>query len=292
MRIIPVRVGNARMPKLEELPESIRPLLARQGVRVRSDPDFRTDVSRLIRQLRESIPKFKAEPAQKIRRRQASTVATASQTVQFAATPLSDTDLEKLIQWTKKGDVVPVLGPSLLEMEINGRVVQVTRHFAEVLAQRLGVAADPNAQRPFEDLIARFVGAGGKTGRFLITLRKVLDITCLPLPSSVHALVEITAFSLFITSSFDQILESALREMRSVDPSSISYSPNSPSDLNIAGSTASRPTVFHLCGRPEFSPNSCAVTSDEWQIFVEALTSPERQPWRLIAELRERVLLF
>jgi hypothetical protein len=104
--------------------------------------------------------------------------------------------------------------------------------------------------------------------------------------------VEIPGFSLFITTGFDQILESALREVRSVKPSSISYSPNFPSDLDIAGSAASQPTVFHLCGRPEFSPSSCAVTGDEWQIFSEALISPERRPWRLIAGLRERVLLF
>jgi hypothetical protein len=167
MRIIPVRVHNAGMPKAENVPESIRALLFRHGVSVRPDPDFRGDVSRLVRQLRESIPKFKTLLARRIRRERTSKSATASQTAKLVVPPLSDTDLEKLIQWIREGDVVPVLGPSLLEMEINGRVVQITQHFAEILAQRLGVTTrDPNAQRPFEDVFLRFAGAGGKTGRF------------------------------------------------------------------------------------------------------------------------------
>jgi hypothetical protein len=46
--VIPVLVGNARMPSTEELPESLHPLIKRQTIKVRYDPDFGRDMTRLI----------------------------------------------------------------------------------------------------------------------------------------------------------------------------------------------------------------------------------------------------
>jgi formylglycine-generating enzyme required for sulfatase activity len=49
--VIPVLVGKARMPREEELPESLRPIVYRHGIEVRRDPDFKRDVETLIRGL-------------------------------------------------------------------------------------------------------------------------------------------------------------------------------------------------------------------------------------------------
>jgi HKD family nuclease len=51
-RVIPVLVEGAAMPRPEELPESLRDLCFRNAVTVRDDPDFPTDMERLLRQLR------------------------------------------------------------------------------------------------------------------------------------------------------------------------------------------------------------------------------------------------
>jgi uncharacterized membrane protein YeaQ/YmgE (transglycosylase-associated protein family) len=55
VHVIPIRVGEASMPKPEEVPESIRTLVEQNGVEVRPDPDFQGDASRLARRLRELI---------------------------------------------------------------------------------------------------------------------------------------------------------------------------------------------------------------------------------------------
>ena len=47
--VIPVLTGGATMPRPEQLPESIRPLVFRQGTQVRPDPDFAPDIDRLCR---------------------------------------------------------------------------------------------------------------------------------------------------------------------------------------------------------------------------------------------------
>jgi hypothetical protein len=52
--VIPVLVGGAAMPKREKLPESLHPLVYRNAIALRADPDFATDMQRLIRAL-ESI---------------------------------------------------------------------------------------------------------------------------------------------------------------------------------------------------------------------------------------------
>jgi hypothetical protein len=49
-----VLVGGAAMPERENLPESLHPLVYRNAIALRADPDFATDMRRLIRAL-ESI---------------------------------------------------------------------------------------------------------------------------------------------------------------------------------------------------------------------------------------------
>ena len=53
--VIPVLVGHASVPRAEELPESLRKLAYRQGLRVRPDPDFRHDVERLVRGIEDAV---------------------------------------------------------------------------------------------------------------------------------------------------------------------------------------------------------------------------------------------
>ena len=51
--VIPVLVGNATMPRDDELPFSLEALRLKNAISVRPDPDFHHDVDRLIRGLRQ-----------------------------------------------------------------------------------------------------------------------------------------------------------------------------------------------------------------------------------------------
>lgn len=53
IRVIPVIVGNARMPLRDELPDKIACLAGRHALTLRGDPDFHGDVDRLIAAVRE-----------------------------------------------------------------------------------------------------------------------------------------------------------------------------------------------------------------------------------------------
>ena len=54
--VIPVLVGGAEMPAESELPDSLKPLAYRNAMKVRPDPDFPTDMDRLVRALGGIIP--------------------------------------------------------------------------------------------------------------------------------------------------------------------------------------------------------------------------------------------
>jgi TIR domain len=57
LRLIPVLVEGATMPRPEDVPASLQPLCYRTAARVRPDPDFNPDIERLVLALRSSEEK-------------------------------------------------------------------------------------------------------------------------------------------------------------------------------------------------------------------------------------------
>lgn len=53
--VVPVLINGARMPRAEDLPPSLHPLLRRHAATIRRDPDFRDDLERLATALRASV---------------------------------------------------------------------------------------------------------------------------------------------------------------------------------------------------------------------------------------------
>lgn len=54
--VIPILVMNAMMPSAAEIPESLKDLLFRNAISIRNDPDFTSDMQRLIEGINEQVP--------------------------------------------------------------------------------------------------------------------------------------------------------------------------------------------------------------------------------------------
>ncbi len=59
--VIPLLVSGAKMPAVEELPESLRGLAFRNGTQIRPAPDFRVDMARLIKNLRQHFDAIRGD---------------------------------------------------------------------------------------------------------------------------------------------------------------------------------------------------------------------------------------
>jgi hypothetical protein len=49
--VVPLLVDGARMPRADQLPDDVKPLARRNGTEIRHDPDFHSDMTRLLSRL-------------------------------------------------------------------------------------------------------------------------------------------------------------------------------------------------------------------------------------------------
>ncbi|MGB7247685.1 MAG: SUMF1/EgtB/PvdO family nonheme iron enzyme [Phormidesmis sp.] len=60
IRVIPILLEGVAMPTVSDLPEALQPLAYRNAVRVRHDPDFRTDIGRVLKVIQRHFDKLAA----------------------------------------------------------------------------------------------------------------------------------------------------------------------------------------------------------------------------------------
>jgi hypothetical protein len=111
---------------------------------------------------------------------------------------------------------------------------------------------------------------------------------------SYKQIAEITDFDLYVTTTFDSLMEDALNTVRfggirSTDV--LAYAPNKVTDLAVERAQLARPLVYHLMGRLSASPTY--VISDEDVLeFVCSLQTAHYTPQKLFRELEHSHLLL
>jgi hypothetical protein len=139
----------------------------------------------------------------------------------------------------------------------------------------------------------------------LLRLRKIREDICDDIfqimktaqlrPSKpLRQLAQITDFNLYVTTTFDPLLELAINEMRfdgASGTAAINYSPKRVDDLPATKEELTKPTVYYLLGK--LSPTGAYVISDEDLLeYICDLQSANRRPQRLFHELKENHLLL
>jgi hypothetical protein len=143
------------------------------------------------------------------------------------------------------------------------------------------------------DVVVRFLARRGRREDAYTRLRTILRETTFAPPTALLQLAEIADFDLYVTTTFDSLLEDALNTvrfgaLRSTDV--VAYAPNKVADLPTERSLLTRPLVYHLLGRLSASPTY--VLSDEDTLeFMCALQTDAYCPEKLFAALEESHLL-
>ena len=197
----------------------------------------------------------------------------------------------------EKGKLIPVLGPDLLRVQVEGGELPLYQWLAQQLAaMNQIVLADLPPGYGLNEVVAHHVKKGGERNALYVQITHALATANFsPLVPALHALASIRPLNLFVTLSFDALLAQTLDAVRLGAPQVYAYAPNDIGDLPAARRAIKQPTgaatVFHLFGIAT-SPPDFVICDDDKLEFVRALQERRLQPIRLFAELRTKHLLI
>lgn len=190
-----------------------------------------------------------------------------------------------------KNKIIPVIGSDLLLVEKNKKTIPLYSYFTQKLGEKLKV--DP------ENLNFREFVLENKSIDFFDDVREEVfeellkeDILIL---DHIHKLARITGFSFYISTTFDNILESILSKERckpNQKINSIHYSYPSLA-LKIQeqqGESGPVPTVYKILG--SFDSKTCAITDEEILEYIFSLNRENSTSDILYNEILGKKLLF
>jgi hypothetical protein len=208
---------------------------------------------------------------------------------------LDDDAWDDLLSFIEERRVIPIIGPELLLVSTERGPRLLNDWVAEKLAARLNVnTAELPQPYTLNDVVCWFLAARGRREEAYVRLRSVLKDTHFEPPAALRRLAAITDFDLFVTTTFDSLLESAINVERfGGAPSTevLSYAPNRVTDLPSERDRLQRPVVYHLFGRLSASP-TYVISDEDLLEFICALQNEHLAPERLFHELEHNHLLF
>ena len=214
----------------------------------------------------------------------------------LAALPSFDEDAwDDLLNYIEERRVIPIVGPDLLRVQTDRGLMPLYEWLAGKLATRLQVDASL-LPKPLtlNDVVCSYLGQRGRREEAYTRLRSILRENDFEPPEVLRQLAQITDFDLFVTTTFDPLLERAVNAERyGGQPTAevIAYAPNRVADLPAERSQLTRAVVYHMLGRLSASPTY--VISDEDMLeFICALQSEHLTPEKLFHELEHNHLLL
>jgi hypothetical protein len=215
-----------------------------------------------------------------------------------AALPMSTLDddaWDDLLSFIEERRVIPIVGPELLLVSTERGPRLLLDWVAEKLASRLNVdTAELPRNYTLNDVVCWFLAARGRREEAYVRLRGIIKDANFEPPVTLRRLAAITDFDLFVSTTFDSLLESAINLERFAGASStevLSYSPNRVVDLPGERDRLQRPVVYHLFGKLSASP-TYVISDEDLLEFICALQSEHLVPEKLFHELEHNHLLF
>jgi hypothetical protein len=202
---------------------------------------------------------------------------------------------DDLLNYIEERRVIPIIGPDLLRVQTDRGLMPLYEWLAGRLATRLQVDASLLPQPlTLNDVVCSYLGQRGRREEAYTRLRSILRENEFEPPTVLRQLAQITDFDLFVTTTFDPLLEKAVNAERyGGQPSAevIAYAPNRVADLPAERSQLKRTVVYHMLGRLSASP-TYVVSDEDLLEFICALQSEHLTPEKLFHELEHNHLLL
>ncbi|MGH8304298.1 MAG: toll/interleukin-1 receptor domain-containing protein [Steroidobacteraceae bacterium] len=220
---------------------------------------------------------------------------TCASAAALSVAALDDDAWDDLLSFIEERRVIPIVGPELLMVATERGPRLLFDWVAEKLAVRLNVStADLPQPCTLNDVVCVFLAGRGRREEAYVRLRSIIkDANFEPSPALRH-LAAISDFDLFVSTTADSLLESAINLERFAGATStdvLSYSPNRVVDLPTERDRLQRPLVYHLFGKLAASP-TYVISDEDLLEFICALQSEHLVPEKLFHELEHNHLLF
>jgi len=203
---------------------------------------------------------------------------------------------DDLLAFIDEGKVIPIVGAELLTVPDGaGGEIPLQRLLAEKLAERLRLPPESCAgDDALHLVVCRYLERGGRREEVYPRIRNLLKELAPQVPEPLRQLARIRHFSVFVSTTFDSLLERALDEERfggAAKTVSLAYAPNHVQDLPPDARRASIPTVFHMLGKVSASPDFVITEEDNLEFFT-SMQAESKRPNVLFDELKSSHLLL
>lgn len=203
---------------------------------------------------------------------------------------------DQLLQIINEGHVVPIIGRDMLTVRYQDQEIRLYPLLAKRLAEYLGVSGEglPEGDE-INAIVCRYIQMGKRIEDVYPALKIIMPPDNeLSIPAPLTKLAEIRPLRLFVSTTFDSLMERAINEVRFGGQSKTqvySYAPNTVEDLSGPIGKLDRPVTFHLFGKLSAIP-AYAVTQEDTLEFLHSLQSETRKPNVLFDELNRTSLLI
>ena len=203
---------------------------------------------------------------------------------------------DKLVNLVLEGCVIPVLGPELLVVPDNGVQARLYDMWGSALAEQAQIARPENARRwTFYD-VANLLSQRENAGEVAYDIDDVVRRRSWPIPASLKSLAQIQDFSLYITTTVDQLMFQALTEARQdTVVEQIKFTPRgvkSAVDLPNHYHHDRTPGVYHLFGATSPTDGTFAKTEDDLIEYSWSLLDQQYAPENLYDYLQKKTVLL
>jgi len=210
--------------------------------------------------------------------------------------PLQEFFWDDILEFIEEKKVIPIIGAELLCVPDGaGGEIPLQRLLATKLAERLHLPEEIGlGDDALHQVVCRYLERGGRREEVYPRIRNLMRELAPPVPEPLRQLARIRHFNLFVSTTFDLLLEQALDEVRHAGAAktvSLTYAPNHSQDLAPDVRNAAVPTVYHMLGRISASPDFVITEEDTLEFFTSMQTESKR-PNVLFDELKSSHLLL
>ncbi|HCS51817.1 toll/interleukin-1 receptor domain-containing protein [Rubinisphaera sp.] len=205
---------------------------------------------------------------------------------------------DRLLNEIKDQKIVPVIGPELLQVKVNGKQCELYEFVANKLIEELELD-EFDFQEPISvsDVAFAFRQIDGDLLDVYYQVGEILRCQEWEAPAPLKKLAEISHFDLFISTTPDNLLAQAINEIRfdgRKETLELSYSPRTeladiPDDYHP--SPKSGPIVYQLLGNADMPPDFM-VTEDDLLDYVHRLQGYDQRPDNLFDTLSQRSIAW